>query len=184
MYNAQMREFHTKNLHIPEPYNVVRAFLFYLYTDSIYDERVTLDDVAGLLVMADLYDMPRLRVLCVNRLGKELDHEHAAVIWERAGTAGEDWLRKKAASFIMGSWGRVVRTKGFKGLKHASLLDLCEEVDLEGRVLFGDEVERLGSGGAFGAGGRGGVLRKGSVGLSLTEEETENEDGDDGMDVS
>lgn len=183
MYNAQMREFHTKNLHIPEPYSVVRAFLFYLYTDSIYDERVTINDVAGLLVMADLYDMPRLRVLCVNRLGKELDFEHAAVIWERAGTAGEDWLRKKAATFCMTHWGRIVRTKGFKTLKHSSLLELCEEVDTEGRVLFGDEVDRLGVPGGFGMRG-GGALRKGSVGLSLTEEETEAEDGDDGMDVS
>ena len=183
MYNAQMREFHTKNLHIPEPYSVVRAFLFYLYTDSIYDETVTLNDVAGLLVMADLYDMPRLRVLCVNRLGKELDFEHAAVIWERAGTAGEEWLRKKCATFIMQHWGRIVRTRGFRNLKHASLLELCEEVDEGGRVLWGDEVEMLGSRGAFGMRGPG-ALRKGSVGLALTDVETETEDGDDGMDVS
>jgi hypothetical protein len=185
MYSAQMREFHTKNLHIPEPYSVVRAFLFYLYTDSIYDERVALHDVAGLLVMSDLYDMPRLRILCVNRLGKELDIDHAAIIWERAGTAGEDWLRKKAATFCMTHWGRVVRTKSFKNLKHASLLELCEEVDSDGRVLFGDEVDRIGgpSGSSFGMSGRG-AIRKGSLGLSLTEEETETEDGDDGMDVS
>jgi hypothetical protein len=185
MYNAQMREFHTKNLHIPEPYSVVRAFLFYLYTDSIYDESVTLHDVAGLLVMADLYDMPRLRILCVNRLGKELDIDHAAIIWERAGTAGEDWLRKKAATFCMAHWGRVVRTKSYKNLKHSSLLELCEEVDADGRVLFGEEVDRIGglNGSSFGMSGRG-ALRKGSAGLSLAEEETEAEDGDDGMDVS
>ncbi|KIW08550.1 uncharacterized protein PV09_00518 [Verruconis gallopava] len=183
MYNAQMREFHTRNLHIPEPYSVVRAFLFYLYTDSIYDSRVTLTDVAGLLVMADLYDMPRLRVLCVNRLGKELDVEHAAIIWERAGTAGEDWLRKKAATFCMNNWGRVVRSKSFKNLRHTSLLELCEEVDIDSRILSGDEVERL-SGGLGGLGGRGAV-RKGSIGLSLAEEETgEEDDADDGMDVS
>lgn len=183
MYNAQMREFHTKNLHIPEPYSVVRSFMFYLYTDSIYDESVTINDAAGLLVMSDLYDMPRLRVLCVNRLGKELDIEHAAYIWERAGTAGEDWLRKKAAVFVMAHWGRVVRTKGFKNLKHQSLHDLCEEVDNDGRVVFGDELERIGGlgGSTFGLNGRG-VMRKGSVGLSVTGDDTETED--DGMDVS
>lgn len=185
MYNAQMREFHTKSLHIPEPHSVVRAFLYYLYTDSIYDQQVTLNDVAGLLVMADLYDMPRLRILCVNRLGKELDIDHAAIIWERAGTAGEDWLRKKAATFCMMHWGRVVRTKSFKNLKHTSLLELCEEVDNDGRVLFGDEVDRLGNQNGSGLAGSGrSALRKGSIGLSLAEEETENEDGDDGMDVS
>ena len=55
-------------------------------------------------------------------------------------------------------------------------------MDADGRVLYGDEVDRYAGHGGFGA--RGGVLRKGSVGWSLAEEETENEDGDDGMDVS
>jgi hypothetical protein len=68
-------------------------------------------------------------------------------------------------------------------LKHSALLELCEEVDSDGRVLFGDEVDRLGQSGGFGMRG-GGALRKGSVGLSLAEEETGDEEGDDGMDVS
>ena len=80
-----MLEFHTKKMHIPEPYSVVRAFLYYLYTDSIAKDPETgptLSDVAGMLVMANIYDMPRLRLLSLDRLGKELDVEHAAIIWE------------------------------------------------------------------------------------------------------
>lgn len=80
LYAAQMAEYHTKRMHIPEPYSVVRAFLYYLYTDSIaghpeYCSSVI--DVAGMLVMANLYDMPKLRLLCVNRLSRELDVENA-----------------------------------------------------------------------------------------------------------
>jgi len=33
-----MAEFHTKKMHIPEPYSVVKAFLYYLYTDSIHQD--------------------------------------------------------------------------------------------------------------------------------------------------
>jgi len=170
-------------MHIPEPYSAVRAFLYYLYTDTISGSAATLDDVAGMLVMSNIYDMPRLRLLCVNRLGKELDVEHAAITWERAGTAGEEWLRRRAANFCMTHWGRVVRTKGFKNLPHSSLVELCEEIDGEGRVVSGEELERVGGlgGTPYGVSGR---KRKGSVVPSLVGEDEETEDGDDGMDVS
>lgn len=158
LYASQMIEFHTKKLHIPEPYSAVRAFLHYLYTDSIAGNSPhgpSLPDVAGMLVMANIYDMPRLRLLCVNRLGRELDVPHAATIWERAATAGEDWLKQRAAAFCMLHWGRVVRTPGFRTLGRKALMELCEEVDSEGRVVGGEELEIVGGlgGGKYGFGG-------------------------------
>lgn len=144
LYAAQMAEFHTKKLHIPEPHPVVRAFLYYLYTDSVaHHDRFCPDvaTVAGLLVMANVYDMPGLNAKCVARLNRELAVENAAVIWERAGTAGEDWLRGRAATFIMAQWGRVVRTQAFRSLGQAALVELCEESDVEGRVVKGVEAD-------------------------------------------
>jgi len=192
LYNAQMVEFHTKKMHIPEPYSAVRAFLHYLYTDSIAPHPTngpTLADVAGMLVMANIYDMPRLRLLCVNRLGNELDVEHAAIIWERAGTAGEEWLKRRAASFCMLHWGRIVRTQGFKSLGRRSLMELCEEVDAEGRVVGGDELEAVGGlgGGKLGVGGAGREIRKrraGSAGVVVDELEEAEEVEDEGMEIS
>jgi hypothetical protein len=147
VYNARMREYHRGRLYLPEPYTVVKAFLYYLYTDSIATSPICPDisTVAGMLVMANLYDMARLRTLCLNRLYNELDVESAAVVWERAGTAGEDALRKKAAGFVLTYWGRVVRTRGFRRLSRRSLMELCEEVDEEGRVMGGDELGYEGS---------------------------------------
>ena len=145
---ARMVEFHTKKLHIPEPYSAVRAFCNYLYTDSITpaeDNSPTLDVVAGMLIMANTYDMPRLRSLCRHRLGRELDVEHAASVWEKAGIAGEDWLRKRAARYCMTYWGRVVRTTGFMYLRQASVVELCQEADEESRVLNADELEFVGA---------------------------------------
>ena len=160
LYASQMAEFQTKKMHIPEPYSVVRAFLYYLYTDSIAKHPTycaDLADIAGLLVMSNVYDMPRLRLLCIHRLSRELDVEHAAIVWERAGTAGEEWLRRRAATYCLTHWGRVVRTEGFRRLTRQSMMELCEVIDVEGRVVGGDELEVIGGlgGGKFGVGGSG-----------------------------
>ncbi|KAF2839344.1 hypothetical protein M501DRAFT_1003932 [Patellaria atrata CBS 101060] len=191
LYSSQMLEFHTKKLHIPEPYSAVKWFLYYLYTDSIASHPIngpSLADVAGMLVMANIYDMQRLRLLCVNRLGKELDVEHAAIIWERASTAGEEWLKKRAASFAMIYWGRVVRTKGFKNLSKPSLLEFCEEVDSEGRVVTGEELEAIGGLGGSKLGCTPNRLRKRSAsnaGVLTIDDNDELEDmEDDGMELN
>ncbi|RDW90079.1 Kelch motif domain protein [Aspergillus mulundensis] len=151
LYSAQMVEYHTNRMHIPEPYAVVRAFLYYLYTDSIAGHPeycADIIDVAGMLVMANIYDLPRLRLLCVNRLGRELDVENAAIIWDRAGRTNEEWLMRRAAHFCLNHWGRVVRTNGFKSLSRQSIIDLCEVADMEGRIIAGPELELVGTLGA------------------------------------
>lgn len=201
LYNAQMSEFHTKRMHIPEPYPAVKAFLYYLYTDSISSpssssgsasitatNAPSLEDVANMLVMSNIYDMPRLRHLCVNRLVRDLDVQHAALIFDRASTAQEDWLKRRAAGFCMTHWGRVVRTSGFRNLKRAAMLDLCECVDAEGRVVGGDELEAVGGlGGArLGSGMVGGLWSGGRKRgrLSSAGAQTVDGDADEGDDAS
>ncbi|KAI5288715.1 hypothetical protein KEM54_004977 [Ascosphaera aggregata] len=143
---AQMAEYHTNTMHIPEPYSVVLAFLYYLYTDSITyhpDYCPTINEVAGMLVMANIYDMPKLRLLCVNRLGRDLAIENAAVIFERASRTNEIWLKRRASAFCLAHWGRVVRTLGFRTLSRQCLMELCEVVDTDGRVMTGPELEMV-----------------------------------------
>ena len=127
--------------------------------------------------------MPRLRLLCVNRLARELDIEHAATIWERAATAGEDWLKQRAASFCLQNFGRIVRTAGFKSLPAGSLIELCNEASPESRVMGAEEIEVLGQG-RYGAGSS----RKRSLGsagvITMGEEEGDEYVEDDGMDVN
>ncbi|CAG7561465.1 unnamed protein product [Fusarium equiseti] len=184
LYNAQMAEFHTKKMHIPEPYSVVKAFLYYLYTDSIRgtsdndsDATTALSDVAGLLVMSNIYNIPHLRLLCVNRLAKELDVDHACIIWYCAGLANEEWLRKRAAGFCMIHWGRVVRTQGFVRLPRTALVELSQEVDMEGRVIGGEELEWGGMHDGHDA------TRKESIGSNQTQM-IEDDDDDEGMEMN
>ncbi|EAQ93422.1 conserved hypothetical protein [Chaetomium globosum CBS 148.51] len=201
LWASQMAEFHTKKMHIPEPYSVVKAFLYYLYTDRIdpADDDVAADesnamsdlsDVAGLLVMSNIYNIPHLRLLCVNRLSKELDVDHACIIWYCAGLANEEWLRKRAAGFCMTHWGRVVRTVGFQRLPRGALVELSQEVDMEGRVVGGDELDMMvgmdGCGGRFGDAASAASRRKESVSSNQTQllETEEDDDDDDGMEMS
>ncbi|KAL7762265.1 hypothetical protein ACKLNR_008800 [Fusarium oxysporum f. sp. zingiberi] len=186
LYNAQMAEFHTKKMHIPEPYSVVKAFLYYLYTDSIRgtsdndsDATTALSDVAGLLVMSNIYNIPHLRLLCVNRLAKELDVDHACIIWYCAGLANEEWLRKRAAGFCMTHWGRIVRTQGFLRLPRTALVELSQEIDMEGRIIGGEELEWGGMNDNMGH-----DARKGSISSNQTHMIESEADDDDGMEMT
>ena len=59
----------------------------------------------------------------------------------------------------MTHWGRVVRTDSFRRLKRSTMLELCEGIDAEGRVVGGDELEAVGGlGGARLGSGMGGGM--------------------------
>ncbi|KUI60473.1 Acyl-CoA-binding domain-containing protein 5 [Cytospora mali] len=187
LWDSHMAEFHNKKMHIPEPYTVVKAFLYYLYTDRIdvspEDEGIDgpssdLADIAGLLVMSNIYNIPHLRLLCVNRLSRELDVDHACIIWYCAGLASEDWLRKRAAGFCLTHWGRIVRTTGFLRLPRSAIVELSQEIDSEGRVVGGEELDMF-------EGGRCIERRKESISSNLTQSlEAEEAEDDDGMDMN
>ncbi|KAL1879331.1 hypothetical protein VTK73DRAFT_7168 [Phialemonium thermophilum] len=196
LWTSQMAEFHTKKMHIPEPYSVVKAFLYYLYTDRIDpsddnaddNANVTADlgDVAGLLVMSNIYNIPHLRLLCVNRLSKELDVDHACIIWYCAGLANEEWLRKRAAGFCLTHWGRIVRTAGFLRLPRNALVELSQEIDMEGRVVAGEELDLFANmdGGRFFDGASPTSRRKESISSNQTQMIESEVDDEDGMEMS
>jgi hypothetical protein len=124
-------------------------------------------------------------LLCVNRLSKELDVDHACIIWYCAGLADEEWLRKRAANFCMTHWGRIVRTVGFQRLPRSALVELSQEFDMEGRVVGGDELDMIvGMDGGFGDGASAASRRKDSVSSNQTQMLESEVDDDDGMEMS
>ncbi len=78
-----------------------------------------------------------------------------------------------------------MRTQGFLKLPRQALVELSQEIDMEGRVVGGDELEVVGGlgGGRFGVGG---VARKASISSNQTQtfNESEVDDDDDGMEMS
>ena len=119
-----------------------------------------------------------------------MDIDYAATVWDRAGTAGEEWLRRRAARFCLVHWGRVVRSEGFRRLSRQSMMELCGVIDVEGRVVGGEELEMVGGlgGGKFGVGGSGREVVKDvppGMGMGGIMSDATEGDGDEeeGMDV-
>jgi hypothetical protein len=131
--NAKMSEFHTRKLILPEQYTVVRALVTFFYTDTLpfLDPPI----LARLLVLSNLYNMTRLRALCLGKLLRELTVEHATTVWAAAREADERGLERRAGKVCFENWGEVVRTRAFRGMKREDVLELCGLVGRGARVV-------------------------------------------------
>ncbi|KAG0302095.1 hypothetical protein BGZ98_007793, partial [Dissophora globulifera] len=87
MVQSGMLEAQTNMLTLPEPYETVKAFVDYLYTDTI--EGMPTDTIADLLVMGSMYVMQRLVQLCSSALHQQIDIETVSRIYHRAGLSGQ-----------------------------------------------------------------------------------------------
>jgi speckle-type POZ protein len=116
---------------------VFRAFLHFIYTDSLPD----LDDLQGndhcemirhLLVAADRYAMDRLKMLCQNILGNNLDVENVATTLALADQHNCVKLKDLCVEFLASSdkMDDVVATQGYANLKRSCpsvLIDALEK---------------------------------------------------------
>jgi speckle-type POZ protein len=116
---------------------VFKALLHFIYTDLLPD----LDDLEGddkfemhrhLLVAADRYAMDRLKMICQNILGKNLDVENVATTLALADQHNCDKLKDVCVEFITSSdkMDNVVATQGYANLKRSCpsiLLDAFEK---------------------------------------------------------
>ncbi|KAK9460425.1 uncharacterized protein V1516DRAFT_676600 [Lipomyces oligophaga] len=134
LYHSHMLEFEQKRLDIPEPYSPVYSLLYFLYTDTIPSSD-TIPTTARLLVLSNMYTLPRLRDLCLARLRDGFEVPTAAIIWDCARIAQEHILQHNATRFCLRHWGRIVRTPAFSSLSKESLVELCANVDLEATVV-------------------------------------------------
>ncbi|GJJ77818.1 hypothetical protein EMPS_10177 [Entomortierella parvispora] len=132
MVQSGMQEAQTNTLTLPEPYETVKNFVHYLYTDSI--DGMSTDTVADLLVMGSMYVMKRLVQLCSTALHQQIDIETVSRIYHRAGLSGQMGLRQKALKFMFRNYGPVSKTIGFRSLPKEALLDFWDSTP-EGAVI-------------------------------------------------
>lgn len=76
-------------------------------------------------VMTNVYDMPHQR-LCIHRFG-----EYAAAVWERAGTVGEQWLRRRVAITVSRP------EPAFRHLSRPSMMDCARSLMWKVALLEG-----------------------------------------------
>lgn len=121
-----MSEAHSRRIYIPEPVSWVKKLVEYMYSDSV--STYTVDDVSGLLILANLYELPRLRRLCLEHISRSaVTHENAVTVYWRAYLATETDLQKTAAAYCLQHWSQIVRTEKFETLPKDIMVMLCQE---------------------------------------------------------
>lgn len=124
--SSGMSESQTGNLFIPEPISWVTKLIEYMYRDSI--EGYNLDEITGLLVLANVYELPRLRKLCIEAISRtDYNSSSAVMIWERGKMANEKIVARNAAYHCFAYWGQIVRSEEFHKLSRQAILALCME---------------------------------------------------------
>lgn len=116
VFKSGMRESAQSTMHIPEPRNVLLAFLHYVYTDKIPDD-TTWDVVGDVLVLAGLYFLPRLRKLCSHRLmNHHLTPDTCGRIFQQAIVAQETGLKLQVVRYIFQNYGPVLKSESLSQL--------------------------------------------------------------------
>ncbi|CAG8446377.1 5865_t:CDS:1 [Diversispora eburnea] len=94
--------YHHRALEFPEPYPVTIAFLQYLYTDHLLTPQQYQPQVlAQLLLLADMYDLSRLRQLASHALHQSLNMTTAALIYETAALSRQTGLQIRALKVMI-----------------------------------------------------------------------------------
>ncbi len=131
--SAKMSEFHDRKLILPESYTVTKSLITFFYTDLL--PHVSVPVLARLLVLSNLYNLTRLRALCLGKLLRDLSVEYATTVWAAAREADERSLERRAGKVCFENWGEVVRTQGFRTMKREDVLELCGLVGRGARVI-------------------------------------------------
>jgi len=137
--DAKMSEFHTRQLYLPEPYSVVRALITFFYTDHLSSSSTPV--IARLLVLANLYNISRLRALSLGKLLRNLTIEHAPTVWAAAREADERGLERRAGKVCFENWGEIVRTESFRSMRREDVFELCGLVGRGAKVVDPSYIE-------------------------------------------
>lgn len=109
IYKSGMMESRQRRMEIPEPYEVVLAFLKYLYNDQL-DDNESCDIICQVLVLANMYLLYRLKKICCQRLyHHHLTIETCGLIFEKAIAAEEAGLKSLTLDFMFRNLGYILK---------------------------------------------------------------------------
>ncbi|CAG8717754.1 14376_t:CDS:1, partial [Acaulospora morrowiae] len=105
--------YHNRALEFPEPYEITIAFLQYLYTDHLLTPQQHQPHIlAQLLLLADMYDLSRLRQLASHALHQSLSMATAALIYETAALSRQIGLQIRALKVMIAAKKMVQQRQG------------------------------------------------------------------------
>ncbi|KAI8993166.1 hypothetical protein BDB01DRAFT_775423 [Pilobolus umbonatus] len=135
MIKSGMAETVTNMITMSEPTSTIESFVKYIYSDSIEGESFNTNTVAGLLVMAHFYSLPRLLALCCRRLFDDIDILNASKIYHSASLAEERGLQQASLLFIFKHFGAVSHTRGFRELPKPILFQIWDDMPANAAIV-------------------------------------------------
>lgn len=110
IHKSGMSEAIERKMTIPEPVEVIMAFLKFLYSDRL-DESEPWQVICDLLVMANMYLLHRLKKLCCERLYRcHMTLDSCGLIFEKAIMAEETGLKLLVLSFMFQNYGFLLKS--------------------------------------------------------------------------
>ncbi|KAH3679381.1 hypothetical protein WICPIJ_008631 [Wickerhamomyces pijperi] len=137
LISSGMVESQDNVLFLQEPITWLKALLEFVYTDKLPQHVVSdMDVLSGLLLLSNLYDLPKLRPVVLremHNIGFQCDN--VVMVWARARCINEELLCHSAKLFIFANWGKVVKEESFLRLSRDELIDLMSEIDSDAMIL-------------------------------------------------
>lgn len=147
--NSGMSETRSGQLFVPEPYAPVRALLYYLYTGTLDMNGaaglgLTTLEYSTLLILSNLYELPKLRSVVLNVLFRLLASDQFMLsevgdpdllertvesilrIWQNAYILNEVMFMGKVEDIIHSNWSLISRSRLFMGLSKVLIVKLCQ----------------------------------------------------------
>lgn len=114
LFLGEMRESKEKTIRVEQmSHSVFLMVMEYLYTDKV---RIPLDSALELFQAADLYCIPRLKIICEKRILQSINVENAATVFYAADLHSASALRQKAKKFILSRFEVISKTSSFEDM--------------------------------------------------------------------
>lgn len=137
IHKSGMSESIERRMTIPEPFEVIMAFLKFLYSDRL-DDNEPWEVVCDLLVMANMYLLHRLKKLCCERLYRNhMTIESCGLIFEKAIMAEEVGLKLLVLSFMFQNYGSILKSNMLMELPHSIREEFLDSVPEEAVLEVG-----------------------------------------------
>lgn len=122
MFSSGMRESVEREIRIPNiSYAVFLMLMEYIYTDSV---RISVEHAVDLYIVADLYQLVRLKDMCVMVIRRNINTENATILLQNANDTHCHILKDICMDYIVANFDTISKSDSIKSLSHVLLLEI------------------------------------------------------------
>ena len=122
MFRSGMRESVEKEISIPNVSKSVFLLLIeYLYTDAV---SIEIEKAVELYILADLYQVERLRNICITVIKRNLSVDNATAVLQTASEEECHILKDICMAFVVTNFEMISKSENIRLLSHSLLLEI------------------------------------------------------------